>query len=224
MLKQKNAEFDFQWQNLESPATQYNGDRVRELLNLTGLPESFFKDKRCLDAGCGNGRYTYALIHLGANVDSFDISPEAIEKCRKINSAAYLRNIYDLIPNPVYDFVFCWGVLHHLPEPREGFNKVALQVKQGGTLHIMVYHRDTQAIYADGRRAWQFLGGDEKLNLCKRMIKRYGGNLHGWWDAFNPQYNWSYQPEEIETWFKEEGFKDITLTQKYSLNMRGVKQ
>jgi 2-polyprenyl-3-methyl-5-hydroxy-6-metoxy-1,4-benzoquinol methylase len=217
-------EFDFQWESLPSPAIEYNEERVKELLDLTKLPLAFFNGKLCLDVGCGNGRYTYAMLRLGARVDSFDISEKAVEKCRAVNPSAYVYDLMNLRPNPKYDFVLCWGVLHHLPNPREGFRKVASQVKRGGILHIMVYHKETQKVYEEGRRIWHKLSIEEKLSLCRKMIKRYGGNLHGWWDAFNPEYNWSYEPEEIKRWFKEEGFKEIRLIKKYNINMRGVKR
>jgi len=215
-------EFDYQWENLPSSNIEYTEERVKELLQLTKLPSAFFRGKLCLDAGCGNGRYTYAILHSGAKVVSFDISEKAVESCRKINPEAYVFDLMDLTPNLIFDFVLCWGLLHHLPVPRNGFQKIASQVKSGGILHIMVYHRKTQKIYEEGRRIWHKLNIREKLNLCREMIRKHGGNLHGWWDAFNPKYNWSYEPKEIKRWFKEEGFKKIKLTKKYNINMRGA--
>ncbi len=215
-------EFDYQWEKISSSKILYTVERVNELLKFTKLPSTFFQDKMCLDAGCGNGRYTYAMSQLGAKVNSFDINSIAINLCRKVNPNAFIFNLMELKSNPIYDFVLCWGVLHHLPDPRKGFQKISSQVKPRGILHIMVYHSKTQKIYEDGRRNWQTLSNEQKLELCKSMIKKYGGNLHGWWDAFNPEYNWSYEPKEIRKWFKEEGFKKIKLVQKYNINMRGV--
>jgi 2-polyprenyl-3-methyl-5-hydroxy-6-metoxy-1,4-benzoquinol methylase len=214
-------EFDYQWKNLPSPAAEYTADRVRELLDYVKLPSSFFLGKLCLDAGCGNGRWTYALQQLGGKVHSFDISPEAVDLCRRVNPEAYVFDLLNLAPNPSYDFVLCWGVLHHLPDPRSGFKKVASQIKSAGILHIMVYHRDTQRVYEEWRRQWKTFTHDQRLAYCNDMVKRHGGNLHGWWDAFNPEYNWSYQSKEVEKWFKEEAFDEITLTKKYNINMRG---
>jgi len=73
------------------PENNYECDdeRVKEFLDLTGIKpwykrSSFVKDKICLDAGCGPGRWTCALQRLGAaRVDSFDISSDAIEICKK---------------------------------------------------------------------------------------------------------------------------------------------
>ena len=68
--------------------------------------DSFIKNKICLDAGCGPGRWTYAMQQLGAKeVTSFDISSEAIKKCKVINSDAYVQDILELKQNNFYDFV-----------------------------------------------------------------------------------------------------------------------
>ena len=215
-------EFDYQWRNLPSPYIEYTESRVEELLDLTKLSRSFFENKLCLDAGCGNGRWTYAMMQMGAKVVSFDISPAAVEACKRVNPEAHVGEIYELKENRIYDFVLSWGVLHHLSHPERGFKKVASQVKPGGTLHIMVYNRSTQKQYEEGRRLWKGMSHEQKLSYCKKMIKKHGGNLHGWWDALNPTYNYSYTPSEVETWFTAEGFKEITLTREVMINMRGV--
>jgi 2-polyprenyl-3-methyl-5-hydroxy-6-metoxy-1,4-benzoquinol methylase len=216
-----SREFDYQWDKLPSPAIEYTTDRIRELLGYVRLPSSFFRGKLCLDAGCGNGRWTYALQQLGAEVHSFDISPEAVEQCKHVNPRAYVFDLLDLTPNPKYDFVLCWGVLHHLADPRSGFSRTASQTMRGGILHVMVYHRDTQRVYEEGRKQWKTFTHEQRMAYCDEMVKRHGGNVHGWWDAFNPGYNWSYQPKEVEKWFKEEAFDEITLAKKYNINMRG---
>jgi 2-polyprenyl-3-methyl-5-hydroxy-6-metoxy-1,4-benzoquinol methylase len=218
------SEFDYQWENLDDFYLEYNEDRINELLKFSQIEASFFKGKKCLDAGCGVGRYTYALMKLGAEVKSFDASEKAITACKKINSDAYVLDINSLKPNPVYDFVLCWGVLHHLPNPREGFRKVVSQVKPGGIVHIMVYHKDTQKIYYPGRKIWRFLPDSLKFMYIKIMIAGFGGTVHGWWDALNPNYNYSFDESEVFDWFEEEGFRDITLTEKYNINMKGIKK
>ncbi len=214
-------EFDYQWGKLPSPAIEYTTDRIRELLDHVRLPSSFFQGRLCLDVGCGNGRWTYALQQLGAEVHSFDVSVEAVERCRQVNPKAYVFDLLDLDPNPKYEFVLCWGVLHHLADPRLGFRKVASQTMHEGILHIMVYHCDTQRVYEEGRRKWKTFTHEQRLTYCEAMARRHGGNVHGWWDAFNPEYNWSYQPKEVAKWFKEEAFDEITLTEKYNINIRG---
>ena len=224
MKRLEQAEFDHQWKNIPSPYIEYNQDRVRELLDFTRLTSSYFVDKKALDVGCGNGRYTYALKQLGATVESFDISPEAIEKCRRINPNAYVFDLRNLQPNRSYDFVLCWGVLHHTSNPRESFTKAASQVKSGGILHIMVYHEKTQKAYEEGRHLWKTMNLDEKTRYCEQMVQLHGGNVHGWFDAFNPEFNFSFLPKQVKSWFEAEQFVDITLVKKYNINMRGIRK
>lgn len=195
-------------------------NKTRQLLEK-GI---FFRGKYCLDAGCGPGRWTCAMQRLGAaKVDSFDISPEAVTKCKKINPNAYVFGIFDLEPNPVYDFVLSWGVLHHTAEPRKAFSRVASQVKKdGGMLHVMLYNKNTQYNYVEGRKIWKSLSLEEKLELCKEKVKIHGGTIHGWFDAFNPEYNWSFTEKEIKEWFEEEGFSEIRLTKIDNINMNGI--
>ncbi|MBI2184730.1 MAG: class I SAM-dependent methyltransferase [Thaumarchaeota archaeon] len=219
------VEFDYQWKHLPSKNIEYNQERVKELLSFTGLEKSFFQGKKCLDCGCGNGRYTYALLQLGAShVDSFDVSERAVEACRKINDNAYVGDLMRLEPTKAYGFVLCWGVLHHTSDPRVAFNKVSAQVTPNGILHVMLYHKDTQGIYKKHRQKWKTLTEEERVNYVRRLAEERGGDAHGWYDALNPEYNWSFSEKEIICWFKEEDFANIRLITKHNINVNGVKQ
>lgn len=212
--------FDYQWKQLPSNKIEFNENRIKELLKLTKLPKKFFKGKKCLDAGCGNGRYTYAMKMLGGDVTSFDVSEEAIKICETVNPNAYVFDIANLNEKRRFDFVFCWGVLHHTQNPRQSFSKVASQVANGGVLHVMVYHKDYQYPYEEGRTRWSEWSTQEKMDYCNKKTMDFG-DFHGWWDALNPRYNFSYAPKQIKKWFQEENFKRIRLTQKANINMQG---
>ena len=107
-------DFDEQWEkvmeekyfNKKKGQFDFTQKRVEEFKKLTGVKDNEFVGKVCLDAGCGPGIWTYAMQKLGAKkVDSFDVSAEAIKRCRKINPDAYVSDILDLKSNPVYDLV-----------------------------------------------------------------------------------------------------------------------
>ena len=242
------TDFDEQWKKVmgeeylseQKDKFDFSQKRVEEFKKLTGVNDNGLDGKICLDAGCGPGRWTYAMQQLGAKkVDSFDVSSEAIKRCREINPDANEGSIFDLKPNPVYDFVLSWGVLHHNKNTREGFSKVASQVKKGGMLHIMVYDKKYDHEY-DGYRGhtsvekhkeWEKLSFEEKIKMCEKKVKTIGGDIHGWFDAFNPEFNWSFSPEEVRQWFKEEGFDRMKLRVKShfnsiptsQVNMNGIK-
>ena len=242
------TDFDEQWKKVmeEEHFNEMKGKfnftqkRVEEFQKLTGIKDNGLDGKICLDAGCGPGRWTYAIQQLGAQkVDSFDISAEAIKRSKQINPNACVDNILELKPNPVYDFVLSWGVLHHNENTREAFSKVASQVKKGGLLHIMVYDKKYDHEY-DGYRGetsiekheeWEKLSFEEKIKICENKVKTIGGDVHGWFDAFNPEVNFSFPPTEVKEWFEEEGFHKIKLREKThfnsiptsQVNMNGIK-
>jgi SAM-dependent methyltransferase len=217
-------DFDYQWKNLPDKNIEFNNSRVEEFLKFTELdPEKFIEGKFCLDAGCGVGRYSYAMMKLGAkHVDSIDISEEGIKKCKIINPNARVEDILKLKPNRKYDFVLSWGVLHHTSDPRLAFSKVASQVNQNeGCLHVMLYHKDTQKKYQSGRKIWQDLSESQRLKYCKKMVADFGGTIHGWYDALNPKYNYAFSEKDVKKWFQEEGFTKIKIVSKYNINING---
>ena len=68
------ADFDEQWEKVmgEEYVSKNKGkfdftqERVKEFKKLTGLEDNELDGKICLDAGCGPGRWTYAIQQLGA--------------------------------------------------------------------------------------------------------------------------------------------------------------
>ncbi len=216
-----SAEFDYQWKNLPSKNIEYNADRVVEFLRFTCFDENFLKEKSVLDAGCGNGRYTYAMQQLGATVDSIDISQEAINACSEINPKAHVLSIFDL-DKVEYDFILCWGVLHHTKNPRVGFDILTSVLKPGGRLHVMLYRNITQKRYVELREQFILLDKKGKLNMCKKLANGRG-NVHGWYDALNPKYNHSYSQEEIIGWYKND-YTDIVVMSMSNININGEKK
>ena len=212
------TEFDYQWKNLPSEFIEYNGYRMIEFNMFTMLPQGFLKGKEALDAGCGNGRYTYAMQELGAKVKSIDVSGEAVKACKKINPNTQQMSLLDL-SGKQYDFILCWGVLHHIEKPQEGFSVLVNQLKKGGMLHLMLYEKKTQEIYKDLRKEFKTLDEAGKIAMCKRL----GKNIHGWYDALNPKYNHSFVVEDIIKWYEDAGFKDISIASTASININGIK-
>ena len=238
------TEFDYEWKYTlkkdylgnQEDVYECNEKRVKEFLNQFKGKRRFFrkptfKGKVCLDAGCGPGRWTCALQRLGvARVDSFDVSNEAIARCKKINPNAYVFDLMKLEENRVYDFILSWGVIHHINNPRKAFSKLVSQLKIGGMLHVMIYDKKNDWFYegyrgepTKKRDEWKSLTMENKLELCKQFAEKKGGNIHGWFDALNPEFNWSYTKEEIKEWFVEEGFSKIKEGNlEYNINMNGV--
>lgn len=107
------------------------------------------QDIRILDAGCGTGSSTDYLVHLNpqSSVVGIDLSDSALRlaKERCIRSGAsraefHHLSIYDIDKlEGEFDFINCVGVLHHLPDPIQGIQNIALKLAPGGVMHIFVY-------------------------------------------------------------------------------------
>ena len=115
--------------------------------SLAGLPRStpnFFRGKLVLEGGCGKGRHTQLASRWGAEeVIGVDLS-EAVETAfaatRELENVHIVQaDIYHLPLAPVFDYAFSVGVLHHLPDPFDGFRSLSTKVKKGGHLSAWVY-------------------------------------------------------------------------------------
>jgi len=104
----------------------------------------FFRGKKILDAGCGNGRFAYYAAKYGAEVWAVDLGP-AIEVARQ-NTAKMQKvqvvqaDLHNLpFPYESFDFIYSLGVLHHLSDPERAFQQLLRFLKPGGEVQIYLY-------------------------------------------------------------------------------------
>jgi SAM-dependent methyltransferase len=112
--------------------------RDLDLSTLEGL--------RGLDVGCGKGRYTrYVAEQIGVLValDGSEAVEAAARNLETFSNVLVVR--CDLRGAPVvpgsFDFVMCLGVLHHLEDPRSGFEELAGLLAAGGRMLLYLYSR-----------------------------------------------------------------------------------
>jgi SAM-dependent methyltransferase len=144
------AGFSNSW-NTVGVGSVYTAEQFRDWMAPV-TPESL-ADQEVLELGFGNGSL---LHHLAAAeprrlvgvelADTFEqtrrnlahVPPEVLELRR-----GDLTRV-DLGP---FDFVYCIGVLHHLQDPRAGFDAVLRHTRPGGRFHCWVYaHEGNRAI------------------------------------------------------------------------------
>lgn len=110
------------------------------------------KGKRILELGCGNGSQ---LVHLAEwlpefmeGVDLGDSVLSASENLSRINFENWKITKADMTEfcGSGYDFVYSIGVLHHLKDPKKGFDAVVENVKEGGRFHCWVYAEEGNAL------------------------------------------------------------------------------
>lgn len=97
--------------------------------------------KRALDAGCGGGRYSFALKALGygdvVGVDFSDINIETATRRLAQSSIQGLRfergNVLEMpFEGDSFDMVFSNGVIHHTESIAKGVAEIARVLKPGG--------------------------------------------------------------------------------------------
>ena|ERR1051326_6373598 len=135
------ASFGWSWQQFAHDDERYEQQFLDWIAPVT--PE-FFRGKVVLEGGCGKGRHTRRIAAWGAKdiiaVDLSDAVEVAFPATRALANAHVIQaDIYRLPLKRVFDYSFSIGVLHHLPDPREGFKSLVSRVKAGGHMSAWVY-------------------------------------------------------------------------------------
>ncbi|MFZ1655194.1 MAG: methyltransferase domain-containing protein [Candidatus Moraniibacteriota bacterium] len=119
------------------------------------VKEADLTEKRTLDIGCGSGRFTKWAALSGAEMaigsDLGESVAVAYEMTKELPNACIIQaDIYAMPFHGAFDFAYSIGVLHHLPEPKQGFLALPKVLKQGGRFLIWVYNRrdNARALYS----------------------------------------------------------------------------
>jgi SAM-dependent methyltransferase len=171
--------FDFEHRRYrDSWFTRFDAQLVDQFLDDCRLPREFFAGKLALDAGCGSGRWTYALAELGADVVAIDLTAGGLESAYEMlgdrpNVSFCQADLFNLPFRPQsFDFVMSWGVLHHTRDTRSAFANLPPLVGPNGTLYVMVYERvaPLQLFFTNGLRALMRRLPDERRYAACRFL------------------------------------------------------
>lgn len=174
--------FDFEHRRFQdSWYTQFEPRLVDQFLDECKLPRDFFKAARALDAGCGSGRWSYALAELGAELVAFDLTSGGIEMAQqnlgdRDNVSICQANVFQPpFEEQAFDFAMSWGVLHHTPDTHAAFKSLVPLVKPGGTLFVMVYekHSPVMFFFTDILRWFmRRLPDERRYEACRHLVIR----------------------------------------------------
>ena len=111
------------------------------------------------DFGMGTGILTTRLSRYVQSVDGYDFSKEmcgiAQDNFRKHNVNNVVCKVQDfmhLSPDPpLYDYVYCITVLHHMPDPEKTVEKIAQRLKPGGGMIISDFAKHSCAEMVEDR-------------------------------------------------------------------------
>lgn len=114
---------------------------------IAPVTPDFVRDKLVLEGGCGKGRHTRLVGLWGArDVVGIDLSVAVEAAYRNTKDLPNVHIIQADIYHPPlkrsFDYAFSVGVLHHLPDPRGGFDALVKRVKPGGAISAWVYGRE----------------------------------------------------------------------------------
>ncbi|MBS3159287.1 methyltransferase domain-containing protein [Candidatus Woesearchaeota archaeon] len=116
------------------------------------VKKEFFLNKIILDAGCGMGRHAYLSSKFGAKLvigidlgDSVNIAYKNTKALKNIHIIQ--ADIYNLpFKKESFDYIYSIGVLHHLPNPKDGFNKLLIYLKKNSLISIWVYGKENNPL------------------------------------------------------------------------------
>ncbi|MDA1169332.1 MAG: methyltransferase domain-containing protein [bacterium] len=118
------------------------------------VTENNIAGKSTLDIGCGSGRFTKWAALSGTTVSFGTDLGESVEVAFALtkdieNVCIVQADIYAMPFQNIFDLAYSIGVLHHLPQPKQGFLKLPKVLKKGGEMVIWVYNRrnNTRALY-----------------------------------------------------------------------------
>lgn len=238
--------FSFEWKiHAKTQLDSGNGsDRSeKQFQSRLDIPLAQLQGKLVLDAGCGMGRFAEVAARHGATVIGVDLS-FAVEVARqnlKDQSGIHWvqADLMDLPFAPeTFDLIYSFGVLHHTPNAKGAFSKIAPLLKPGGRMAVFVYSAYNKGIVASSAlwRAWTTRLPKRLLyGLCAVSIPLYYlyrlpgiGSLGKlffvismepnwrwrWLDTFD-WYSAKYQSKhshwEVASWFKEAGLEHLSV-------------
>lgn len=190
--------FNVIWDKYDDTSYDTYVDRYIHRLKVNGL-ENLVKGKKCLDLGCGNGNFCFALVSEGAaeavGVDFGEKSVAFAEKQRARRPEGsrvsfYVSTIYTLpFPDASFDFVIQNGVFHHLDDEDRAISEATRVLKPGGWFW---YYTDGEGgISYDLWDRSVFLLRDVPIELIRAVLLRLNvsvGKLAHLMDGLNAVY------------------------------------
>ncbi len=214
-MKDTMESFEFQWAHLpEAPYLlsdpMWRANVVKNILEELSCHAEELKGKRVLDAGCGQGRWSYGFQQLGCRVHGFDSSSSGVAYAREHVAGVFdvvdildLSHLRDLYGEQSMDLVWLWGVVHHTIDPARAFSNLARFVKVGGKLHIYVYGKKSLLVKLI-HIGFSIFSLEHRLMLARVLSETLGGSPHSNFDAFSPSYS-EHTEGEVKSWFVENG-------------------
>ena len=169
--------------NLDSLWARFNGKKLSP------------GEKKILLAGSGSfSPYPTAVANQQAQITALDLSNENLKRARWHTRIHRQFNV-DFVEGDIieaqntlgknsFEFVDCYGVLHHMPDAFSALNSINLMLKIGGILRIMVYSKCARKSVESIRKSLKILHINElkKLKILYSKSKK-GSRLRSYLDS-----------------------------------------
>ena len=214
----------------------------KALRDATGWRDEEYEGRRLLDAGVGAGRFAERAAAKGAEVFGVDLTSAVDAAYRNIgawpNVHLFQADIFALpFRDATFDLAYSIGVLHHTPDTRAAFARVAATIKPCGKFAVYLYarygisHKASDAIRQVTTRLplsvmWALSAAAVPLYYLYRVpvigklfqlalpISMEREAHWRWLDTFDwytPRYQWKYLYPEVFRWFRENDFHDVEI-------------
>lgn len=136
--------FDDEWKHWSELRDYYQ----RQFLGwVAPLGPEDFAGRIILEAGCGKGRHTVTLAGFQPRalvaLDLGESAWVAFAHTRHLpNTHVVVGDLLRPPVRPLFDVGLSVGVIHHLPDPAEGFAALSACVREGGRVVIWVYGQE----------------------------------------------------------------------------------
>ena len=228
-VEQTLASFDWQWAHLPAgdfmPGDPWFDEHAARILaeEMCGIARAWFPDRAVLDAGCGMGRWTRALLALGARVKAVDFSEAGLTRTRALcgPTTALTTQRVNLLEPPAdlraqrFDLVFSYGVLHHTGDTGAALDNVAALVADRGALFLYLY--GAPSFSATAREALEkvrldlaSLSFEEKIAELRRRFP--ADDPHQLFDLMSPLINDRLEFEDVAERLRGRGFARVDRT------------
>lgn len=215
--------FDWQWRYLAEDGPDEKGavllwapgwrEKVDSMIqDELGLTKENLVGKKVLDVGCGQGRWTYGFKKIDCDVLGIDTSPAGIEYARRWGLNTRVLNLFEIANADLagkFDFVWCWGVIHHTADPKRAFQAIVEAAKPEGFIHCYVYSHPRSRRIKMMRAFLKPFSFPTRRWIIRFWVRVgfYHGSVHEAFDALSPDINKEIPEEEIRNWCKEFGLR-----------------
>lgn len=250
------SSFGRQWnwfRTVQLDSLNGTNESERTLEATTGWGDEDYNGRLVLDAGVGAGRFAEIVAKKGGEVVGIDLTTAVDAAYMNIGRHEKVHLVQaDIFTMPfrdgTFDLAYAIGVLHHTPDPRIAFERVASAVKKGGGFAVYLYSGHGLAHHfpdlirkVTTRLPLRLMFPISAISIPLYYLYRLpiaGKVLHllcpislhpnwrwRWLDTFDwytPKYQWKSLYPEVFRQFRTSGFLDIEVFDD-PIRMRGTK-